>query len=51
MAKSVKQARQFVVHKKVLIHGKAVAVPSYIVPIAAESHLSLKLKKQKEVLT
>ncbi len=39
---TTKQARQQVVHKNVLIDGRAVDVPSYIVSVAEESKIALK---------
>lgn len=47
LAKSVNEARQLISHKKVLIDGKAVNSPSYIVPIGLENKISLKAKKVK----
>lgn len=41
-----KSARQLIVHKKVLVNGKAVNSPSYIVPIDLEDKISLKEKKE-----
>lgn len=37
-----KTARQMITHKKVLIDGKAVNIPSYIVPVELESKISIK---------
>ncbi len=45
LASSPKQARQLIVHKKVLVDGKAVSVPSYIVPVKLENKITLKEKK------
>ncbi len=39
-----KLARQLIVHKKVLIDGKVVNIPSYIVPHDLEDKISLKKK-------
>lgn len=47
LAHTVKQARQMVVHKKVLIDGKAVSVPSYLVPLSEESQITIKKKERK----
>jgi small subunit ribosomal protein S4 len=49
LATTSKSARQLIVHKKVLVDGKAVNSPSYVVPIGLEGKISLKPKKQKEV--
>jgi small subunit ribosomal protein S4 len=45
LASTIKQARQFIVHKKVLVDGKVVSIPSYIVPFELENKISLKEKK------
>ena len=47
LANKVKQARQMVVHKKILIHGNVVNSPGYLVPVAEENEISVKLKKKK----
>jgi small subunit ribosomal protein S4 len=39
MAKSVKEARQMVVHKNVIIDGQAVNIPSYLVSVEDESKM------------
>ncbi len=36
LARSVRQARQFVVHEHILVGGKKVTAPSYIVPVSEE---------------
>lgn len=45
LATTPKQARQLIVHKKVLINGRAVSTPSYIVPVELENKITLKDKK------
>jgi len=45
LASTPKQARQLIVHKKILIDGKVVNSPSYIVPVEFEDKISLKDKK------
>jgi small subunit ribosomal protein S4 len=40
MAKSMKQARQFITHEHILVGGKKVTAPGYIVPIAEESSIA-----------
>lgn len=47
-ATTPKSARQLIVHKKVLVNGKAVNSPSYIVPIDLEDKISLKEKKENK---
>lgn len=52
LASTPKQARQLIVHKKVLVDGKAVNSPSYIVPVEFEDKITLKdkkIKKKKEI--
>ena len=47
---TVRAARQLITHKKVLVDGRIVNSPSYIVPIKLEKKISLKpkVKKPKE---
>ncbi len=45
LASTFKQARQLIVHKKVLVDGKVVNTPSYIVPVELENKITLKDKK------
>lgn len=47
LATTIQQARQMVVHKKVLIEDKAVDAPSYIVRVAEESLITIKQKAKK----
>jgi small subunit ribosomal protein S4 len=47
LAKTTKQARQMVVHKKVLINGRAVNIPSYIVAVADEPNITIVAKPIK----
>jgi len=44
-----KEARQLIAHKKVLINGKAINVPSYIVKTDEENNIKV-LKQTKEML-
>ncbi len=50
LARTIKQARQMVVHKKILINGNVVNAPSYLVPISEEASIELRIrqKAQKE---
>ena len=48
MANTVKQARQLIVHKNVLVDGKVVNIPSFIVTKELEEKISVKPKKVKE---
>ena len=53
LAHTIKESRQLIVHKKVLVDGKAVDKPSYIVPVEYENKITLKekiVKKQKEAV-
>ena len=47
MANTVKQARQLIVHKNVLVDGKVVNIPSFIVTKDLEGKVSIKVKKVK----
>ncbi|MFH1325788.1 MAG: 30S ribosomal protein S4 [archaeon] len=47
IANTQKNARQLITHKKILVNGKAVNSPSYIVPIEYENKISLKKEKLK----
>jgi len=52
LASTVKLARQIVVHKKVLVDGRIVNKPSYVVPVELENKITLKpskIKAKKEV--
>ncbi len=46
IASSSKQARQFIVHKKILVNSEIVNKPSYIVPVALEDKIKLKEKRK-----
>ena len=43
---TIKTARQMITHKKVLVDGKVVSSPSYIVPLALEGKITLKESKK-----
>ena len=47
LATTVKSARQLITHKKVLVDGKIVNSPSYIVPVGLREKISLKEKTKK----
>lgn len=47
MARSMKSARQLITHKKVLVDGKMISAPSYIVPLNLREKISLKQAKKK----
>ena len=44
LARSVHQARQFIVHRHIFIKDKAVTVPSYLVQISEEAHITFNPK-------
>lgn len=46
LAKTTKAARQLIVHKKVVVGGNVISVPSYIVPVELENKISLKIKRK-----
>ncbi|MCX6749889.1 MAG: 30S ribosomal protein S4 [Candidatus Pacearchaeota archaeon] len=48
LASTSRQARQLIVHKKVFVDGRAVSIPSYIVPVELENKITLKEKKQSK---
>jgi small subunit ribosomal protein S4 len=52
IARSPKQARQMIVHKKILVDNRIIDSPSYLVPIEFEEKISAKktvnIKKQNE---
>jgi len=50
LANTPRQARQMVVHKKILVDGKVVDSPSFIVPVALEKAITVKVKKKKPKL-
>jgi len=45
LARSPKQARQMITHRKILVNGRAVDSPSYLVPVEAEDKIILKIRK------
>ena len=47
LANTVKQARQMIAHKKIMIGGRVVNSPSYIVSTNEENVISIKEKKVK----
>jgi len=47
LASTIKTARQMIVHKKILVNGNGINVPTYIVPVELEDKITVKLKKQK----
>jgi len=45
---TTKSARQLITHKRILVDGRIVNSPSYIVPVELEGKISLKEKKVKK---
>ncbi|MBW6442695.1 30S ribosomal protein S4 [Patescibacteria group bacterium] len=50
LATTPKNARQFIVHKKILVNGRVVDSPSYIVPKNLEDKISLIKKEIKKTV-
>ena len=48
LAQTTRNARQLIVHKKILVDENVVNSPSYLVPINLEDKISLKIKNKKE---
>jgi len=48
LSNTIKQARQMIVHKEVLIDGKVVNIPSFEVTITLEAKIGLKERAQKK---
>ncbi len=42
LARSMKQARQFIVHRHVKVEGKEITAPSYLVTLAQENQIAFK---------
>jgi small subunit ribosomal protein S4 len=40
LARSIKQARQFITHRHILVDGQVIDAPGYIVPVEAEHNIS-----------
>lgn len=48
LANTPKQARQYIVHKKILVDGKVVNIPSYLVPTDLENKITSKIIKKSK---
>ncbi|MDP1695694.1 MAG: 30S ribosomal protein S4 [archaeon] len=46
---TIKHSRQLVTHKKVLVNGKIINIPSYIVSVEEENSIKLKNSKVKSI--
>ncbi len=49
LVKTMKEARQLISHKKVLVNGSVVGSPSYVVSVEMENKIKVKPKKPKKV--
>lgn len=47
LANTPQHARQMIVHKKILVNGKVVNAPSYLVPVSEEDKITVKQKEKK----
>ena len=47
IAKTSGEARQMIVHKRIIVNDNVINVPSYIVPKSFEDKLRIKLRKEK----
>lgn len=43
LANTNRQARQFIVHRHVLVNGKCITAPGYLVPVGEEAQISFKV--------
>jgi len=50
LATTTKSARQLITHKRILVDGKIVDSPSYIVPVELEKKISLKKRVKKKTI-
>lgn len=48
LSPTVKTARQMITHKRILVNGRAVDSPSYIVSVDMEDKITVKPKKEKK---
>lgn len=49
LAKTPKEARQMITHKNILVDGKSVNIPSYLVSAEMEGRIFTKQKKEKNI--
>jgi small subunit ribosomal protein S4 len=47
LAPTINAARQMIIHKKVLVDGRIINKPSYIVPVILEEKITIKSPKKK----
>jgi len=47
IARTPKSAMQMITHKKIIVGGEVVQIPSYIVPVELENKISVKEKSKK----
>lgn len=48
LANTFRESRQLIVHKKILVDGSIVNIPSFVVPLALENKITKKEKKVKK---
>lgn len=48
IAKTIKEARQYIIHKKIIIDKKIIDSPSYLVPLELENKIKLKENQKEE---
>ena len=49
LAKTIKEARQKIVHRKILVDGKIINKPSYLVPVELENKITIKNTKKSAI--
>ena len=49
IATTAKSARQLITHKKILVNGRVVDSPSYIVPVSLENKITSRQKVKKRI--
>ena len=50
LANSAKHARQMVAHRRIVVGGRVVNIPSYIVPVSLENQISIKKRGSGETV-
>jgi len=48
LVRTINEARQVIVHRKIIVNGRAIDSPSYIVPVEYEDKIIIKKKQKKE---
>ncbi len=47
IAKTIKEARQMIIHKRIIVDKNVINIPSYLVPKDVESKIRIKTKKPR----